>query len=111
MIFHLSGIFLIKIVIKSFVTQIIIVENLVVSNGNSNTNGLLCLLMSMIYVCCWFTAETTQVAITIILCKLPFSPIFSTRSLSIVPHIRLLVVYSCICANTKFIDTMFSYSE
>lgn len=50
----------------------IIVEDLVVSNGNSNTNGLLCLLMSMIYICIWFTAETTQVAITIILCKLPF---------------------------------------
>lgn len=40
-----------------------------------------------------------------------FSPICSTRSLPIVPHIRPLVVYSCICANTKFIDTMFSYSE
>lgn len=50
----------------------IIVENLVASNGNGNTNGLLSLLMSMIYLCCWFTAETTQVAITIILCKLPF---------------------------------------
>lgn len=74
MTFHLSGICLIKIIIKMkciFVTQMIIVEHLVASNGNSNTNGLLCLLMSVIYVCCLFTVETTQVAITIILCKLP----------------------------------------
>lgn len=74
MIFHLSGICLIKSIIKMkyiFVTQMIIVENTVASNGNGDKNGLLCLLMSMIYVCCWFTAETAQVAVTIILCKLP----------------------------------------